>query len=189
MTTRYSNIKPASDAGGSRARPFAMKSIRSLLVWSLLLVATSCGKKEVNVVHSISGEYIPVSEGVIALGGDLDGVFSFIIVPTGIGEARLTGQAVGGSGYKWRGLIRFQNRKPLGFDVKCDRSTENGTLLIGDQKFDLKKGEIFCVGSGSDVKQIPGSKAGRKKDPSNVKRLAKIYGRENSEQTGPSDQH
>ncbi len=113
-----------------------------------------------------------------ALGGDLGVVFSFMIVPTQVGQP-----VPGGFDCKWNGLIRF--RKQLNFVTACNKSAKDGRIAIGDSQFDLTKG-IFCVAGDPGVTQIFGSKAGRKNDPSNVKRLAEISGNETSEQGGAS---
>ena len=150
--------------------------IRCRFLLPVLLTVASCGKKPVERPHAVSGKYITVAEGVTALGGDLDGVLSFIIVPVGAGQAVLGRQAFGGAGYTWEGVVRFPNRKPLSFKVNCRGIEKEGTVVIGDQTFDLQKGEIFRVASDSSVKQIPGSKAGQKHDLGLAKRLAEIRG-------------
>jgi hypothetical protein len=168
----------------------AMNPIRNLFLLyllPLLWAATSCQKIEADVVHAISGKHIPVADGVTAFGGDLDGIFSFMIIPTEAGQPKLVGQAFGGLGYTWNGLISFQNQKRVDFEAKCDKKAKEGTIVIGDSEFDLGKGEVFCVASNSTVKQILGSKAGKTNDPGNANRLAEIYGDETSEQAAPSD--
>jgi hypothetical protein len=151
-----------------------MNRICRWLLLPLLFAAISCGKKKVDVAHAISGKYIPLVDGVTAVGGDLDGVFSFMIVPTEAAQPVLGRQAFGGAGYEWQGVVRFGNSKEVTFEATRDRSATDGSIVIGKSKFDLAKGEIFRVASDSSVTQIPGSKAGRKDDPDNVKRLAEI---------------
>jgi hypothetical protein len=164
-----------------------IRSLFLLFLLPLLWAATSCQKKEAEVVHAIGGNYIPVADGVTALGGDLDGIFSFMIIPTEAAQPMLAGQAFGGLGYRWNGSIRFQNQKRVDFETEYDKEAKEGTIVIGDGKFDLGKGEVFCVASNSSVKQILGSKAGKTNDPGNANRLAEIYGDETSEQAAPSD--
>jgi hypothetical protein len=157
-----------------------MNLIRLWLILPLLLTVASCRKKETEAVHAISGEYLPLAGGSTGLGGDLDGEFRFVVLPAKGGQAVLGGQAFGGVGYKWSGVIRFQNRKDLPFEVTCDRSATGGTAVFGVASLDLGKGEVLFVASDGSVKQIPGSKAGKKKDPENLKRLDGIHAEQSS---------
>ncbi|WP_264489164.1 hypothetical protein [Luteolibacter arcticus] len=150
--------------------------MRYLWLLPVILTVASCGKKTVKAAQAVSGEYITVTEGVTALGGDLDGVLSFIIVPAEAGQVVLGRQAAGGSGFTWDGVVRFQGGKAVDFKVNSPGIGKEGTAVFGDQTFDLQKGEIFRVARDASVKQIPGSKAGRKKDPGTAKRLAEIRG-------------
>lgn len=164
-----------------------MNRIRFSFLLPLLWMAASCEKRESDLVHTVSGKYIPVSDGVTAIGGDLDGVFSFMIIPIEAAEPVLVKQAMGGMGYEWQGSVRFSNRKQVNFEAKCDRTTKENLLIVGSNKFDLGKGEVFLLASDSSLEQIPDSKAGKKNDPDLAKRLAGIFRERTGKPAAPSE--
>lgn len=159
-----------------------MKIFNAWFLLAIGLAVTCCEQPELPEVHAVSGKYLKIADDTTAIGGDLDRVFHFVIIPDPSGQPMLTGQAVGGAGYKWNGWIRFPDRGRIDFEAKCDRTAKRGTIVIGKTTFDLGKGEVFDLPRGSDPKQILGSTAGRRDDPANASRLAEILRRHRNEQ-------
>lgn len=148
-----------------------------------MLALASCEKpKQEKLPSSQSGKYIQLDERSAAVGGDLDGVFRFMIIHDQSGQPMLSDLASGGAGYRWNGWIRFPNHGQVEFEAKCDRTGKGGPIVIGSTNFDLGKGEVFYLPSGSNPKQILGSTAGRRDDAENVIRLAEILKRHRGEQ-------
>lgn len=160
-----------------------MKILTGSFLLVIVLAFTSCEKpNQEHLPHSQSGKYIKLDDGSAAVGGDLDGVFRFMIIHDQSGQPMVSVMGSGGAGYRWNGWISFPEHGQVGFEAKCDRTGKGGPIMIGSTNFDLGKGEVFYLPSGSNPKQILGSTAGRRDDPENVTRLAEILRRHRGEQ-------
>lgn len=118
------------------------------------------------------------------MGGFLDETFHFMIIPDPLGEPMMTSFSMGGAGYSWDGWFRFPDHKYIGFEAKCDRTIEGGSIKIGKAIFDLKNGEVFYLPRDSEPRQIAGSKAGHRDDPQNPNRLSELLKQHQSEHSG-----
>lgn len=165
--------------------------IRYILSSLLAITALGCSDSKHHRLKSGDSKY-PRSvsgggAGVLNVGSSMSGAineqFTFVI----LAESNLANPSTGRSGIStsltnsntpsWSGICMRES---------CEWSykVSEGVALIGGVNYTLKDGEVFILNDEFQVTQLKGSKAGNKRDKSNLEKLSKMYQNYLSEQGG-----